>query len=212
MAALHRDGFALRANAGKQGFGRQSCPDDGRDATRVLQRAIVLAKEGDRDAVHYLYVRYADSVYGYIRSIVRDEHEAEDLTHHVFAKLMKSIHKYEPRDVPFSAWILRVARNVALDHKRQARSVPVEEVRSSSDADDNGNHQRVRCLKEALSCLPEDQREVLVLRHVLGLSPGEIAERLDKSEGSIHGLHHRGRAALKLALVELEAGPVTAGG
>jgi len=60
---------------------------------------------------------------------------------------------------------------------------------------------------EALAGLPEDQREVLVLRHVLGLSPPEIAERLGKTESSIHGLHHRGRAALKAALIELEATP-----
>jgi RNA polymerase sigma-70 factor (ECF subfamily) len=51
---------------------------------------------------------------------------------------------------------------------------------------------------------------VLVLRHVAGLSPGEIAERLDKTEGSIHGLHHRGRGALQEALRDLEAAPVTA--
>jgi RNA polymerase sigma-70 factor (ECF subfamily) len=50
---------------------------------------------------------------------------------------------------------------------------------------------------------------VLVLRHVLGLSPPEIAERLGKTESSIHGLHHRGRAALKAALIELEATPAS---
>ena len=52
---------------------------------------------------------------------------------------------------------------------------------------------------------------MLVLRHVTGLSPEEIATRLGKSESSVHGLHHRGRAALKASLIEQEAGPVTAG-
>jgi RNA polymerase sigma-70 factor (ECF subfamily) len=60
--------------------------------------------------------------------------------------------------------------------------------------------------------LPHDQLEVLVLRHVAGLSPGEIAERLGKTEASIHGLHHRGRGALRQALVEIDAAPVTAEG
>jgi RNA polymerase sigma-70 factor (ECF subfamily) len=49
---------------------------------------------------------------------------------------------------------------------------------------------------------------VLVLRHVVGLSPVEIADRMQKTESAIHGLHHRGRGALKAALRELEAAPV----
>jgi RNA polymerase sigma-70 factor (ECF subfamily) len=49
-----------------------------------------------------------------------------------------------------------------------------------------------------------------VLRHIAGLSPSEIADRLGKSESSIHGLHHRGRGALKAALRELDAAPITA--
>ena len=56
-----------------------------------------------------LYLRYADNVYGYVCSIVRDEHEAEDVTQQVFAKLMTAIARYEPRSVPFSAWILRIS-------------------------------------------------------------------------------------------------------
>jgi Sigma-70, region 4 len=65
-------------------------------------------------------------------------------------------------------------------------------------------------LVAALEGLPEDQREVLVLRHIAGLTPGEIALRLGKSEAAVHGLHHRGRASLRVALSELGAAPVTA--
>jgi RNA polymerase sigma-70 factor (ECF subfamily) len=63
-------------------------------------------------------------------------------------------------------------------------------------------------LREALKELPEEQREVVVLRHVAGWTPGEIAAHLGKSEDSIHGLHHRGRRALKQELVAREAAPV----
>ena len=161
-------------------------------------------------AFDFLYVRFADDVQGYVNSIVRDLHTAEDLTQNVFAKLIKSIHKYEPRDVPFAAWILRVARNVALDHLRARRQIPFEEVRTTDEGQDETRFDRLESLREALMRLPADQREVLVLRHVAGLSPTEIADRLGKSEGSVHGLHHRGRGALKAALRELEAAPVTA--
>jgi RNA polymerase sigma-70 factor (ECF subfamily) len=154
-------------------------------------------------------MRYADNVYGYVRSIVRDHHEAEDVTQHVFAKLMTALPKYEAREVPFAAWILRVARNVALDHLRQRRAIPCEEVRELEPSrDDRGESQQTSlALREALEALPEDQREVVVLRHLVGLSPGEIAGRMNKSEPSVHGLHHRGRGALRSTLAERECAP-----
>jgi RNA polymerase sigma-70 factor (ECF subfamily) len=176
----------------------------------LLMNAIARAKEGDANALHFLYVRYADDVYGFVNSIVRDHHEAEDITQNVFAKLLRIIGKYEQRDVPFSAWILRVARNAALDHMRARRQIPFEEVRTTDEGDDQVGFERFQCLRAALERLPGDQREVLILRHISGLTPAEIAKVLGKTESSIHGLHHRGRGALQAALRELEAVPVTA--
>jgi RNA polymerase sigma-70 factor (ECF subfamily) len=202
----------VRASTGSSGarFTRKARPDDGADASGVVARAVARAKEGDRDAMRYLYVRFSPNVYGYVFSIVRQEHEAEDVTQQVFAKLMRSIVKYEPRAVPFSAWILRVAHNVAIDHVRQRRQTPYAEVPGVDAHPHDDGKERARTLKLALEQLPHEQREVLVLRHVLGLTPGEIADRLGKTEGSIHGLHHRGRGTLQEALRELGAAPVTA--
>jgi RNA polymerase sigma-70 factor (ECF subfamily) len=171
------------------------------------RRAIAAAKRGEWDGIHYLYVRYADDVRGYVQSIVRDHHEAEDITQNVFAKLATAIERYEERTVPFAGWLMRVARNATLDHLRARRQIPVEEVRVSDPGDEGLEFEQRQCLKEALATLPEEQRKVLVLRHVLGLSPPEIAERLGKTESAVHGLHHRGRATLKTALIELEATP-----
>jgi RNA polymerase sigma-70 factor, ECF subfamily len=175
----------------------------------ALERsAIAAAKRGEWDAIHYLYVRYADDVLAYVRSILGDHHAAEDVTQNVFAKLMGAIQRYEERGaIPFAGWIMRVSRNAALDHLRARRQIPVEEVRTADPGDEGRELERRQCLKAALATLPEEQREVLVLRHVLGLSPPEIAERLKKTESSVHGLHHRGRAALRAALIELEAAP-----
>jgi RNA polymerase sigma-70 factor, ECF subfamily len=186
--------------------------NDARVPERVVTAAVARAKTGDREALRFLYVRYADNVYGYVRSIVRDDHEAEDVTQQVFAKLMTVLVKYEDREIPFSAWILRVARNVALDHARQRRPIPCEEIRENEPQDDgDAARDRSMLLREALATLPEDQRQVLVLRHVAGLSPGEIAGRLGRSEPSVHGLHHRGRGALRTALRAMECGPTVGG-
>ena len=180
----------------------------GRDG--LERRAIAAAKRGEWDGIHYLYARYADDVLNYVRSIVRDHHEAEDITHNVFAKLITAINRYEERAVPFAGWITRVARNAALDHLRARRQIPVEEVRTTDPGDKGVELERRQCLQEALATLPEEQRRVLLLRHVVGLSPPEIAERLGRTESSVHGLHHRGRARLKTALIELESAPTSA--
>jgi RNA polymerase sigma-70 factor (ECF subfamily) len=179
------------------------------ELTRRVSRAVRLAQEGDRDALAFLYVRYADNIYGYVRSIVHDPHEAEDVTQQVFAKLIHAIGKYEERDVPFFAWILRVARNLAVDHLRRQRATPVEEVRTAHHGAADPAGQGLNDLREALSELPKDQCEVLVLRHFAGLSPAEIATRTGRSEGSIHGLHHRGRRALQAELTSRGAAPAT---
>ena len=86
---------------------RRGLVEEDRDSD-LLARAIDRAKAGERDAIRFLYVRYADNVYGYVRSIVRGDHEAEDVTQEVFLKLIGAIGKYERRSVPFSAWLLRV--------------------------------------------------------------------------------------------------------
>jgi RNA polymerase sigma-70 factor (ECF subfamily) len=183
----------------------------------LVSQAVKRAQQGDRQALAFLYARYADNVHGYVRSIVHDEHAAEDITQHVFTKLIAVIDKYEERDVPFFAWVLRVSRNVALDHLRRQRSIPVEEVRAAEESAEAiggvggiANNERLSDLREALALLPADQREVLVLRHFAGLSPTEIAVRTGRTEGSVHGLHHRGRRALTAELVSRGAGPSTA--
>jgi RNA polymerase sigma-70 factor, ECF subfamily len=180
--------------------------------SRLVSQAIKRAQNGDREALGFLYARYADNIYGYVRSIVHNHHEAEDITQHVFAKLMRVIDKYEERDVPFFAWTLRVARNVAMDHIRSERLVPVEEVRGASDRAgfDPASAGRTEDLRDALATLPHAQREVLILRHVAGLSPTEIAKLTGKSEGSVHGLHHRGRRTMAIELASRGMAPATA--
>jgi RNA polymerase sigma-70 factor, ECF subfamily len=209
----------LATTDGHVGFRSRTTLDESPEAAREVRLAIARAKGGDREALRLLYVRYADNVYGYVRSIVRDEKEAEDLTQHVFMKLITVIEKYEDHGVPFSGWLLRLARNVALDHLRRRRATPSEDVLAgagqgakvfgSTNHGDEGARDRARDLHAALASLPEEQRSVMIMRHVVGLSPPEIAEQMGRSESSIHGLHHRGRRALQQELTRLGAAPST---
>jgi RNA polymerase sigma-70 factor (ECF subfamily) len=174
---------------------------------KAIDRAVLAAKSGDMDAVRFLYLRYKDNVYGYVLSIVREPHEAEDCTQQVFMKLISVIHKYEPRAVPFTAWILRVSRNIAIDHLRQRRAVPCEEVFEPTRPTDETSRERRWGIEAALDTLPEDQRDVVVLRHLVGLTPGEIASRMGRTESAIHGLHHRGRLAIRRELSDMDCAP-----
>lgn len=183
---------------------------DQHNGDAAIARAVIRAKSGDQEAIRFLYVRYKDNIYGYVLSMIRDHHEAEDVTQQVFLKLMGVIHKYEPRQVPFTSWLLRVARNVAVDHLRRQRSVPCEEVYEPLRQADDSARERRWGLEQALEVLSEEQRNVIVLRHLVGLTPGEIATRMDRSEASIHGLHHRARKALKRELRDSDCAP-TAG-
>ena len=198
------------AAPGAIGFRRTTALDESPQTARRTRLAVSQAKEGDRDAVRYLYITYAHNIYGYVRSIVRDDHEAEDVTQHVFAKVMTTITKYDDRGVPFFAWLLRLARNVAIDHLRSNRLTPTENVidrerTSGVDLD------RADAFRVALAALPDDQRHVVLLRHLVGLTPGEIADQLGRSESSVHGLHHRGRRALQRELERLDSTPCTRG-
>ncbi|HET6448351.1 MAG TPA: sigma-70 family RNA polymerase sigma factor [Conexibacter sp.] len=191
-------------------FRRRTRRDDAGDRDPRVLRAVSRAQAGDPEALRFLYTSYADNVYGFVLSVVRDEHDAEDVTQQVFLKLMTSIGKYEPREVPFAAWMLRVARNVAFDHLRKRRAVPCEQIHDADATVDERSEDCRLLLQEALATLPRDQRDVIILRHLVGLSPGQIAQRMQKTEAAVHGLHHRGRVALRGELTRLDAAPTTA--
>ena len=198
-------------NAGGEphtGFVCRTTVDDSPEALRLTQLAVARAKEGDDEAFRFLYLRFSHNIYGYVRSIVRDDHEAEDITQHVFAKLSTSLSRYDDRGIPFFGWLLRLARNAAIDHLRTNHDTPCEQV-LDPEAESPADIDRSLTVRAALANLPEDQREVVILRHVAGLSPLEIADRMGRTEASIHGLHHRGRRALQRELQLLDSAPNT---
>lgn len=176
-----------------------------------VARAVSRAKQGDRAAIRFLYLRYSGNVYGYARSILRNDHDAEDVVQQVFTRMLTAIQRYEQRSVPFSAWLLRITHNMAIDYLRRRTPICDEPERAVVEERPDFEAGQLRsALRSALAELPDVQREIVVLRHFGGLSPGEIARRLGRSEDSVHGLHHRARRTLKLALTEAGAAPVVA--
>jgi RNA polymerase sigma-70 factor, ECF subfamily len=200
---------AAEHEVGRGRFRRRRALEHTPRSEQLVLDAVAGAKQGDPDAIRFLYLRYADNVYGYVCSIVRDEHEAEDVTQLIFAKLLTALPRYEPRVVPFSAWILRVAHNASIDHVRARRSIPFAEVRSPETEDHNLAVERGHDLRAAIATLPDEQRDVIILRFIYGLTPSEIADRTGRTHDAVHGLQHRGRRALRAELTRQQSAPTT---
>jgi len=190
---------------------RRQGHDDDRERS-LTRRAVQRASDGDGDAMGELYDRYAGRVYSHVRRMMRDRHDAEDVTQLVFLKLTWNLDRYDERSGDFCAWLLRVARNLAIDEMRRRRPVLVGEVYAAGDGDSDGGDEATAmrsALREALAELSADQREVIVLRQFIGLRPREIADRMERSEGSVHALYHRGRMAMRESLANAESAPAT---
>jgi RNA polymerase sigma-70 factor, ECF subfamily len=173
----------------------------------LLHSAVKRAREGDDDALRLLYLRYADNVYAYVRSMIPDEHEAEDVTQTVFARLPRRLQRYEPRQVPFGSWITTVAHNATIDHLRAKRMVPCEHVLDIETPHEDVARDRLAAIRDALGELSHPQREVLVLRFVVGMSVKEVAQKLGRTEQAIDALQHRARGRLRAELTRLDAAP-----
>jgi RNA polymerase sigma-70 factor, ECF subfamily len=204
VALAHRVGGAVPQRAALCRSGPLNDFDGSVDA------AVSAAQAGDHDAVRALYAHYRARVERRIACIVRDAHAAEDLTQDVFVKVMTVIDRYEPRGVPFTSWIMCVARNVALDHLRRRRAEPVERVVGEWPPCDERDDERRRDLCEALGRLSDEQRCVFVLRHLVGLRPEEVAVRVGKSSAAVHGLEQRARRRMRAELVRAHVAPVVA--
>jgi RNA polymerase sigma-70 factor, ECF subfamily len=176
-------------------------------SSQELRRLVERGQQGDREALEELYLLHFDRIYSYLHMSVGNRHDAEDLTTQVFVKMLESIGKFRWRAAPFSAWLFRIAHNLAMDHFRATRrwqpeeDVPEPEPPEESAAEEEAleaiGRQSMLGLIERLS--PE-QQQVLALKFVFNFSNGEAATILDKTEGAIKSLQHRALASLQRQL------------
>jgi RNA polymerase sigma-70 factor (ECF subfamily) len=177
---------------------------------RLDHSVVARARAGDTEAVAVVYREYAGDINRFIRSRIRDHHAAEDLTQQTFANALRALPRYEHRDGAFGAWLRQIASNAVIDHVRKNRKYALHADPAASRPAPGGRAEAAEALRDAFAELDTDQREVTVLRHVVGLGPNEIAERIGRSVASVDGLHNRGRKILQRELVAREAVPLTA--
>jgi RNA polymerase sigma-70 factor (ECF subfamily) len=146
------------------------------------------------------YSRHRNLVYAVAFRVVRNPHDAEDVCHDVFVKLMSRTYVAEPTSATFPAWLAVVARNEALDHIRRSSRRRYSRIEEVPLADRRPVPVVDPVLREAIASLPRDQREVVILRLVAGLGPKEIAGQLVRTPASVNGLLHRATATLRQQL------------
>src|SRR3989304_4906731 len=172
------------------------------DEAQLIERA----KQGDRQAFAELYDRYATRVYRYLLYIVGESADAEDLTAQTFLKAWESIRRFKVMGRPFSAWLLRIAHNLAANQARRSqqgrateKNWPLAPVASSPDEAQEECLRR-KLLTRALSRLPPEQREVIVLRFIQGLGHREVAGILGKTVTASRALQYRALVSLRAHL------------
>jgi RNA polymerase sigma-70 factor (ECF subfamily) len=189
--------------------GHRGPATDHRGQPDVDPSVIARAARGDAVAFGQIYAQTAPHVRRYVRTIIRNPWDAEDVTQDAFVKILTAIRHYDPARGAFSAWSLRIARNTAIDHIRaHRRRIPCAEIDQLAPVDDAG----CRCgesLRLVLSDLNQNQREILVLRALVGFEPSEIAGYANATRGSINTLYHRASLAARDRLRAIDAGPCT---
>jgi RNA polymerase sigma-70 factor (ECF subfamily) len=176
---------------------------DGKNESETL---VQRAKDGDTTALTALYEEHAPRLYRYFLTRVDGRsQQAEDLTEEVFVRVIERLEKYEDRGLPLGAWLFRIAHNLLIDQQRRLPKQPmvaieeVEELRGPAE----------KYLQQALdqheisltmTRLTSDQRNVIQLRFIDGLSIIETATALGKTEESVKKLQARGLMAMRRIL------------
>jgi RNA polymerase sigma-70 factor (ECF subfamily) len=162
-----------------------------------IHRLIRRAKRGDQVAVAAIYEAFVEKIYQYIVYRVPTVTDAEDLTGEVFVRMVEGLPRYQITEVPFEAWLYRIAAARVADwYRRDKRRPQVElsETLSSSDPlpeDHLLREQELDTLREAVQELTDDQQQVLILRFVERRSHEETAEIMGKSISAVKSIQHR---------------------
>jgi len=162
------------------------------------------AQQGDRAALEELYLLHFDRIYSYLHMSVGSRHDAEDLTTQTFVKMLEAIGRFQWRSVPFSAWLFRIAHNLAMDHFRASRRwQSEEEIPEGVQGEEISAEEQAlvslgqTSMLELIDRLSPEQRQVLTLKFVFRFSNAEAAAILGKTEGAVKSLQHRALASLQ---------------
>jgi RNA polymerase sigma-70 factor (ECF subfamily) len=170
---------------------------DGRKSAAVS--LLAKARTSDSEAREAICRHYRAPLVAYMRAALKDADEAEDAAHEVLARVLEALSRYEPTGAPFRTWVFRIARHYVIDRLREHAAsrrllIALAELDSRFSQPHYDTDERV---SEWLRSLPVRQRQVMVLRVMLGYSPAEVAAILDLNPTIVRGLQYRAFATLR---------------
>jgi RNA polymerase sigma-70 factor (ECF subfamily) len=177
-----------------------SSEEDQAERDRLIA-LVELARGGDTEAFGLLYDHYHPSVYRFLVHRTRSQSLAEDLTAETFFRALRSMSSFRWQGKDFGAWLMTIARNLCTDHFKAGRTrleLTTEDMSLHDDGTHDGPEDEVltsitnEALLEALTELPAEQRDCLVMRFLQGMSIAETAAVLGRSDGAVKQLQLRG--------------------
>lgn len=173
------------------------------DTNKLDDRLILKIATGDRAAFEQLYTDTKTAVYGYLLSLLKNTHDAEDLMHDTYVCIYNSAKSYKPMGKPM-AWIFTIARNLALMKLRSSQKTDLSLEESRVLEEDNAPEyiSDKLLLNAALRILPEIERQIVILHSVGGFKHREIAEFLTLPLSTVLSKYHRSLAKLKKEIKE----------
>ena len=153
--------------------------------------------------IETIYAQFSSKVMGYIHARVRNRADAEDLCADVFEKVQRKLADFDPSKASVSTWVFTITRNTLIDHYRRVRPQEELDENLSDDSEiDEGllQNESLEELAAALRSMPEELRDLIVLRYYDNRPLTEVAEMMGLSYGAVKLRHQKALAMLKRAL------------
>lgn len=172
------------------------------------ERLLIEAAQRDPARFAELYELYFERVYAYIVRRVQDRAETEDLTADVFHRALANLQRFEWREIPFAAWLFRIAANLIADRRQQSgREIADDEAIGAAQVSPSEIEEveRRAMLFRLVATLPAEQKRVVELRFVKEKSIKEVAREMRKTEGAVKQLQFRALSSLRARMEGADA-------
>ena len=161
------------------------------------ERLILRMANGDRDAFSDLYHQTSSAVYGFALSILKNQHDAENVMHDTYIRAYKSAGSYKPMGKPM-AWILTIVKNLSYNLLKTGRvSEDITQYESLLNVDEGDTAIDRMILAKAFAILELEERQIVILHALTGMKHREIAELLDVPIGTVLSKYNRSLAKMK---------------
>jgi RNA polymerase sigma-70 factor (ECF subfamily) len=171
------------------------------NAVDILLRRV---RQGDAAAFGEIYASYIERIYRYVYYQVKDRMLAEDIAEEVFLKAWRNLDSYKGNGASLSSWLYRIAHNLVIDNFRAGKKLAAMKREVVDDTDSpqhtaESNWQKQRLL-EVVDTLPEQQKQLILLKFIEGMNNEEIAQVTGKTQGAIRIMQMRALASLRQRL------------